>query len=309
MLISNYFPHKHPSVHMTQVLSQKRLPAMLLWMGNLYCMRSGKSRRCVWCLLLPTGTCPCLTRLLNCLFWSLKLCHDDHPWAAGFRGSFIPVSCLCLKQAVSLCKLHGEGNKEVERPQFFTESHQRETLTPASWLRHGKVAKERWPAQGCETHRAKTTTHTCSMGSKLLTRGKNSQRNAYVVWYDNKCLHFRMLSVKQGQVEPKHYLFHIHSKSLSDYKAWMMTNTRQNKTKPQILMESAGWIAVTSTSVQTDRSYRSPQGSWDRTLHPGQQPIRNSSPKTNAFFFFLVWGFWAVQGFAHNLPAAVFFLM
>lgn len=141
-------------------------------------------------------------------------------------------------------------------------------------------------ARGCEAHRAKTTTHTCSTGSKLLTRGKNSQRNAYVVWYDNKCLHFRMLSVKQGQVEPKHYLFHIHSKSLSDYKAWMMTNTRQNKTKPQILTESAGWIAVTSTSVQTDRSYRSPQGSWDRTLHPGQQPIRNSSPRTNAFFFF-----------------------
>lgn len=148
MLISNYFPHKHPSVHMTQVLSQERLPAMLLWMGNLYCTRSGQSRRCVWCLLLPTGTCPCLTTLLNCLFWSLKLCHNDHPWAASFRGFFIPrVSCPRLKQAVSLCKLRGEGNEEVERPQFFTESHQREPLTPASWLRHGKVAGERWPAE------------------------------------------------------------------------------------------------------------------------------------------------------------------
>lgn len=26
-------------------------------------------------------------------------------------------------------------------------------------------------------------------------------------------------------------------------------------------------------------------------------------------FFFLVWGFWAVQGFAHDFTAAVFFLI
>lgn len=140
--------------------------------------------------------------------------------------------------------------------------------------------------RGVRLTEPKPTMHTCGMDGKLLTGGKNSQRNAYVVSHSNKCLHFRMLSVKQGRVEPEHYLFHIHSKSLSDYKVWKMTNTRQNKTKPQILTESTGWIAVTTTSVHTDGSYHGPQGSWDWTLHPEQQPIRNCSPRTNAFFFF-----------------------
>lgn len=69
--------------------------------------------------------------------------------------------------------------------------------------------------------------------------------------------------------------------------AWMTPkfgwwlNTSQNKTKPQILLESTGWIAVNTTpqcNEVPDRSYRSPQSSWDRTLHPEQQPAEELQP-------------------------------
>lgn len=134
------------------------------------------------------------------------------PRSSQFQGKFPTTRFMPVFQhAVSLRKPYDGGSEAIERPPFFTESHQRELPTLAPWQRHAEAAKvgasKSWPAGSlCSTGATGLiepipTVQTRNIICKLLTGGKKPQRHVYVVSHNNKYLRFRMFRVKHSQAE------------------------------------------------------------------------------------------------------------
>lgn len=256
-------------MHVIELFSSGQPHALLLQRGNCYSTRSGQGRRCVWQLLLPTGTWWCLTMLLNCFFWSLKLCHSDDPWAASSEGSFVPhASCQCFKQAVSLCKLHDEKWRSRKNPVLLREPPK---------------------AQGQE---AQSQNLPCKHSALCLQEGRIHKKTRIHYFTQQQILAFQNVQCKIWPSQMRNTLFHMHSRSPNDYKIRMMINTRQ---KNQSLKSSC--------NPQVGLLYLPPQYNEPWQVLPlaaeiapfilNKKLLRISSPRTNVFFSFWCLGFFS----------------